>query len=303
MTRPLICLATIVKDEEKIIGRCLANMRRYIDRWIVVDTGSTDKTIAEVRKAMEGVSGQLHERPWRGFGDAKTATLCLARELMNGEGYAFVVDADEIIQGDLPEDLTCDSYSVWMHLNNVRYTNTRLFRLDKDWRYEGVLHEFPISAQAKTQGALDLIITTPRDGARGKDPKRYQNDAEVLEAEIARMGPTKDPAECALKTRYMFYLAQSYRDAKLDVKALVAYLKRADMGPGMNWEEVYVSLLNAGRCLHRMGNSTESQKVLLRAHQAWPERVEALRDLQASLVPKLRIAEAKKPVGTLFVET
>lgn len=303
MTRVPICLASIVKNEAKIIARCLSNMKRYVDRWIVVDTGSTDETMAEVEKTMDGLPGELHQRPWQGFGDAKTAALEHARRFTGGEGYAFIVDADEIVNGDMPSGLDLDSYHVWMELNAIRYTNVRLFRLDKDWRYEGVLHEFPVSNTARTQGRLDLVITTPRDGARGTRTDRYKLDAQVLADEIALIDARNIPSEYPLKTRYVFYLAQSYRDAGDDPKALIHYLKRADMGGGMNYEEIYVSLLNAARCLHRMGLAHESQKILLRAHHTYPGRAEALRDLQAHILPKLRIAEAMQPVGNLFVET
>jgi len=42
--RPTITLCMIVKDEEHVIKRCLESIYKYIDRYDISDTGSTDKT-------------------------------------------------------------------------------------------------------------------------------------------------------------------------------------------------------------------------------------------------------------------
>ena len=39
-----ICLNMIVKNEAPVIGRCLASVLPFVDRWVIVDTGSTDGT-------------------------------------------------------------------------------------------------------------------------------------------------------------------------------------------------------------------------------------------------------------------
>ena len=40
-----ICLNMIVKNEEKIIERMLNSVVRILDFFIIIDTGSTDRTI------------------------------------------------------------------------------------------------------------------------------------------------------------------------------------------------------------------------------------------------------------------
>ncbi|WEK53893.1 MAG: glycosyltransferase family 2 protein [Candidatus Cohnella colombiensis] len=45
MTNNLISLCMIVKNEEKTLERCLSSVYRYLDEIIIVDTGSTDRTI------------------------------------------------------------------------------------------------------------------------------------------------------------------------------------------------------------------------------------------------------------------
>lgn len=85
-TRPLVCLAMIVKNEEPIIARCLTKARHLFDRWVIVDTGSSDRTMEIIRETLAGVPGRLVAHAWKGFGDAKTTALTHAKELMEGQG-------------------------------------------------------------------------------------------------------------------------------------------------------------------------------------------------------------------------
>lgn len=95
-----------------------------------------------------------------------------------------------------------------------------------------MLHEV-IDPGYRSCGTLSKVVDvcTP-EGARSKDPLKYQKDAALLEAAL------KDEPN---NTRYLFYLAQSYRDAGNKPQALINYEKRVKLG---GWEEeVYWSLL------------------------------------------------------------
>ena len=76
-----ITLCMIVKDEARVIERCLASVLPLIDYWVIVDTGSTDGTQEKIRKFFEnvGIPGELHERPWKDFGHNRSEALELAR--------------------------------------------------------------------------------------------------------------------------------------------------------------------------------------------------------------------------------
>ena len=39
-----ISLCMIVRNEEKVLGRCLSCVRKFVDEIIIVDTGSSDQT-------------------------------------------------------------------------------------------------------------------------------------------------------------------------------------------------------------------------------------------------------------------
>ncbi len=267
---PTICLNMIVKDEAPVIRRCLASVKPFVDRWVVVDTGSTDGTQGLVREAMAGVPGELHERPWVDFGHNRTEALRLAE----GRGdYLLTLDADEEFiapAGWAWPALTEESYDLDLRYANLRYARVALVSTALPWRWEGVLHEYLEAGRPVSRGRVDGVhILVRAEGARSRDPRKYEKDARVLEAALER-----DPENA----RHRFYLAQSWRDAGDRGRALGAYDARAAMG---GWdEEVYVARLEGARCAEALGRPAEEVVFrLLQAHQARPGRAEALVEL------------------------
>ena len=85
----LISLAMIVKNEEATIAHCLESVKPLVDEIIIMDTGSTDKTV-EIAK---GFGGQIHQFQWcDDFSAARNESL----KQCCGE-WVLIVDADEAI--------------------------------------------------------------------------------------------------------------------------------------------------------------------------------------------------------------
>ncbi|WP_229885463.1 glycosyltransferase, partial [Streptomyces tanashiensis] len=76
--RPSICLCMIVKNEAAVIERCLASVRGLVDTWVISDTGSTDGTQELIRKALDGIPGELHEETWVNFGHNRSLNIAHA---------------------------------------------------------------------------------------------------------------------------------------------------------------------------------------------------------------------------------
>lgn len=271
MKKQTVCLNMIVKNESRVIKRCLDAVKPLIDMWAIVDTGSTDGTQGMVRDIMSGIPGELYERPWRDFGSNRTEALDFARS--SGADYAMVIDADEVISyppGFSFPELSNDAYMTPHEIGGgTRFYLIQLLKCAMPWRYECVLHEVATCDEPHSIGRIEEIICRGMfDSARNQDPDKYAKDAAILEIALE-----KDPDN----SRYVFYLAQSYRDSDQMQKAVDAYQRRASMG---GWdEEVWYSMFQIGVLLERLGRFPESLAAYLRAYQYRPSRAEPLYEL------------------------
>ena len=303
--RPRICLNMIVRNETAVIERCLASVRDHIDAWVIVDTGSTDDTKEKIREALKGIPGALHEREWRNFGSNRSEAVALAYE--SACDYFLFIDADDVLL--TPPDfrwpaLTHHAYEMWLNYGAYRYVRQTLVSAKLRWRWVGVLHEYPeATPAAATIGQLEQPqVRASTEGARSSDPHKYERDAELL-----KQGLAAEPGNL----RYLFYLAQSYRDAgKLD-DALAAYERRAAAG---GWEEeAWRSLLEAARLKERLGRPFADVHIAyLDVFERRPTRAESLTDLARVLRLRNAFAQAyvyakhaaslPQPDDRLFVE-
>lgn len=301
-----LCLNMIVKNEARVIRRCLETVKPYIHTWVIVDTGSTDGTQNVIRHELRGLPGELHERPWVDFGFNRTEALHLARGKAD---YLLIIDADEIM---IPEDgfampqLQADAYQI-LHIPGESTTTfflTQLVRGDLPFRYLGVLHEgIHCDVPHRTVRLTGIATKGFFDSARNADPlRKYENDAAVLERAILA-----EPNNA----RYVFYLAQSYRDCRQLEKSVEMYERRATMG---GWgEEVYYALYQSGVLRERLGQSTgKVVDAYLRAYQARPQRAEAVCEIAKHLRQKAMYraaylfatvaAKIPKPDDVLFLD-
>lgn len=262
-----ICLNMIVKNETKVIRRCLASVRPLIDNWVIVDTGSSDGTQSMIKEYMKDIPGELHERPWVNFGHNRNEALQLAKGKAD---YVLFIDADELLAYDkdfkLPP-LDKDFYYIMTHFAGTVYARVQLIKDSLNWKWIGVLHEAIESPEATTKEVLlGVINDVHTDGARSQDPDKYKKDIKVLQAGLA-----DEPGNA----RYVFYLAQSYHDAGDYENSLKYYQNRIEM-KGWN-EEIFWSMLQVGlleQALHRPLESFQSS--LTKAFHYRPTRVEPL---------------------------
>jgi tetratricopeptide (TPR) repeat protein len=265
-----LCLNMIVKDEAGIIARCLASVRPLLSHWVIVDTGSTDGTQDVIRRALAGLPGELHERPWRNFGENRSEAVALAQGKAD---YLLVMDADDelvIPPGYRLPALEQDAYQLLLTEGGFAMYRTQILRAALPWRYEGVLHEFPTTGRKVSLGKLSgPVIQMRRDGARAADPEKYRKDVRVLEEALAR-----EPGN----RRYAFYLAQSYRDAGQIDEAIAAYEKRAALGGAA--EEVWYARFEVAQLGARQGRpADEVIAAYLAAFEQRPTRAESLCNL------------------------
>jgi glycosyltransferase involved in cell wall biosynthesis len=268
-------LTMIVRDEAHIIRRCIDSVLRLADAVYIVDTGSVDgtETVAAHHCQQRGLPHIIRSVPWKDFGFNRTQAVELARDHYPAGDYCLMIDADEVLEfwpNFNRASLILDLYDIETHLGGTTYWRPQLFRLDRGFRYRGVVHEYLDAPPGITRSRLTGVINRPiQDSARNRmGDEKYRLDALTLRHAL------QTEADPFLRARYTFYLANCYRDSGDWQSALTRYMDRSIMG---GWpDEVYCSLLYGGRMAERLGHDAQAAEMWGRAASMGLPRVEAL---------------------------
>lgn len=156
-----LSLCMIVKNEEQYLPKCLASAKPWVDEIVVVDTGSTDRTV----QIAESFGARVLHFPWAGdFSAARNHSLDAA----TGDWIMFLDADEEIVDGDGPrlrELLDQPGYSGWyLHLLSfigdkpggeaVGHVAFRLFTHHPKHRFTGRLHEQVLAAVQLNGGRI-----------------------------------------------------------------------------------------------------------------------------------------------------
>ena len=173
MKKAKISIITIARDEEQMIADCLKSARQLADELILLDTGSTDKTIEIAKK--HGAKIILAENKERDFAVWHNQGLKEA----SGE-WLFKLDADERITPELKEEIQKVVKNGQFNAYAVPRQNIllgkpmrfggwypdyqiRLFKKDKLVKWEGKLHERPVFKGELGYLKKPMIHITHRD--------------------------------------------------------------------------------------------------------------------------------------------
>ncbi len=154
---PRISLVMIAKDEQANLPRALESAARFVDEIILVDTGSTDRTV----QIAESYGAKVHHHPWQGdFSLHRNQALSYA-----GGDWCLQLDADEALDpagGPLLRELAAapEVMAYWVTIENVFSTGERtsfrwprFFRRHPQVRYTRRVHnvlEVPGPVQPST---------------------------------------------------------------------------------------------------------------------------------------------------------
>lgn len=240
MAEIVISACVIVKNEEKNIGKWLANAKRYADEIVVVDTGSQDGTKLAVKQAMAGNRTQrlcLRTFPWD---DDFSAPRNFALDQAHGDWIVFL-DADEHlveperVRGMLAEiDVERPQVdAVMVRLVNIdvdqknreiqRSVSVRFFRRDADLRYVGRVHETVQRAGVRLEAVEELErLTVYHTGySTARLQQKIQRNLALLQQEIAEGGE---------QPRHAYYLANCYFVLQ-DYERALYYAEKAMQAP------------------------------------------------------------------------
>lgn len=273
----LICLTMIVKNEAKVIKRCLHAAEPFFDTFCIHDTGSNDDTMQLIKDEMkrQKKTGILAKATWSDYGRNRTQVFENANELVKSGTHVssyLVLDADDVIIGNRKNLSTegRDVAEIEIHSGGIQYRQRRLFNTKRDWRYVGKLHEYPTPTDndiVTTNIIEEITIEHKSDGGSWKDEKKKYNE----HVDIARSQDLSDP-------RNQFYLAQSLRAASRFHEAIKEYKKRVQMKTGWDQEAVY-SMLMIARLKQTLGEHERAILDYMNCYEMDRTRKEALVEL------------------------
>lgn len=172
-----ISLCMIVKNEEKLLGRCLDSIADLVDEIIIVDTGSTDNT----KETAAGYGAQLYDFTWI---DDFSAARNFAFSKATCE-YIYSADADEVLSEEnrekfrvLKETLLPEIEIVQMkYANQLQFGS--VYNYDEEYRpklfkrVRNFVWEEPIHEMVRLKPVVydsDIVIThLPEESHAGRD--------------------------------------------------------------------------------------------------------------------------------------
>ena len=243
----LINLLIMVKDAGDDFRNILLANKPYIDRWTILDTGSSDNTISIIRDVLSDKEGTLYEESFINFRDSRNRLLELA-----GSDCSFnlMIDDTYYVTGDLREflfiargDDIADSFSIFINDQEAQYSSNRITKPERGLRYKYRIHEI-------IEENMNLCI--PNNITQIKDVKstymdfrtlnRKQNDLELLFEEL-----NENPDD----PRTLYYLGETYYCIKDWGNAFKYYEFRSQVNETGFSEEVYDSFFKMALIMER----------------------------------------------------
>jgi tetratricopeptide (TPR) repeat protein len=195
-------LCMIVKDEEEMLPKCLAAVAPAVDEIVIVDTGSSDRTI-EIAKEF---GATVIEQPWTGsFSEARNTSF-----EASSTDWIIYLDADEVLVADDVNRLKALTGRVWREAfylaltsftgeigDGAAVTNSalRVFRNRPDYRFEGRLHEqiahhLPSYAAGRIEQSSVRVDHYGYLGAVRDAKEKSRRNLELLKAQQAEGAPS-----------------------------------------------------------------------------------------------------------------
>lgn len=127
-----ISLCMIVKNEERVLARCLDSLASAMDEIIIVDTGSADAT----KEIAKRYTDNVYDFKWTGsFADARNFAASKATK-----EYIYTADADEYLDADNQEKLKqlkailMPEIEMVQMLYCTRGENNTVYNFEKEYR-------------------------------------------------------------------------------------------------------------------------------------------------------------------------
>lgn len=243
--RPTISLCMMVKNEEKRLPTALKSAAPWVDEIIVVDTGSSDRTMQIAR----GFGAKIYEHPWEhSFSAHRNQSISYA----TGD-WILILDADEEIDQStahwlhqLVHDPVVNTF--FIELNNLLpkgcetfILHPRLFRNGLGFHYEGQVHNRPIFPEPAAKAPVRFIHYGYAEDEATMEVK-HQRRQSMIQAWVDKE-PDNFIARAYLSHTLLTKLETVDRAVEEGLTAL--RLAREQGAPSINLPRIYYPLLTA----------------------------------------------------------
>lgn len=214
----LVNLCVMVKNGGPLFATMLRDNLPYIDRWTIMDTGSTDGTLDTIQEVLVGKKrGTLYTEPFVNFRESRNRCLDLGGTHCK---YNVMLDDTYVIRGDIRKfleevrgDEFSSSFSLYVTSDDVEYTSNRITRVDLNLRYIFKIHEV-----IQKDDNVNVVIPKEMayiDDMRAEYMEERTMDRKKLDLKWLHESLEEDPTE----PRHLYYLAQTYNLVKDYVNA------------------------------------------------------------------------------------
>lgn len=135
--KPSICLVMLVKNDSKVIKRCLESVKPIINHWLIIDLESDDDTSSIIQDVLKDIPGTLLRQSWKSYEINCNEALNQAR---GKASYLLVLNAEnELIydQNFKLETLTKDCYYFLTHKPGMAPAHVFLLTNRLNWEWSG----------------------------------------------------------------------------------------------------------------------------------------------------------------------
>ncbi|MEE2789190.1 MAG: glycosyltransferase [Myxococcota bacterium] len=280
--RPTLAVCMIVKDEEEFIVDAIRSVRGVADQVVVIDTGSTDRTVELAKSA--GAEVGFFE--WVGdFSAARNASLDAATM-----DWVLVLDADERLAEDSktalravleecddPDDLRVVCVRIKNYTRDGHYMSDgfsgRLFRRDPSMRFEGRVHEEVARGRADVSTDYRLDLCFDHYGADPEVMKEKAKDERNIELLESRLLERPDDLLTWFYLASQHWVARRKADANKAFRRVVELFERNPSAYGVGVRNVPVPYSYVGliRGLIDSGRAQEGVHIARRGLARFPE--------------------------------